>query len=69
MRRRRSAVVDAPGTSLADTLDVIVDGTWQLSSGGLARLVDQVGGVTVDVDVDVLATNRKGRAGDCHFGR
>lgn len=53
--------VGAPGTSLADTLDVIVDGTWQLSPGGLARLVDQVGGVTVDVDVDVLAKNAKGQ--------
>ena len=53
--------VGAPGTSLADTLDVIVDGTWQLSSGGLTRLVDQVGGVVVDVDVDVLAENAKGQ--------
>ena len=53
--------VGAPGTALADELDVIVDGTWQLSSGGLARLVDQVGGVVVDVDVDVLAENAQGQ--------
>ena len=33
---------------------VTVDGTWTLSKQQLARLVDAVGGVTVDVDADVL---------------
>ena len=33
---------------------VSVDGTWTLSKQQLARLVDAVGGVTVDVDADVL---------------
>jgi len=32
---------------------VTVDGSWLLSTQQLARLVDTVGGVTVDVDVDV----------------
>lgn len=30
-----------------------IDGTWTMSLSGLARLVNAVGGVTVDVDVDV----------------
>jgi len=33
---------------------VTVDGTWTFSKQQLARLVDAVGGVTVDVDTDVL---------------
>lgn len=45
---------DAPGNSLADTLDVVVDDTWQLSDGMLASLVDAAQGVLVDVDVDVI---------------
>jgi hypothetical protein len=45
----------APGTSLADTLDVVVDDTWQMSEATLASLVDSAEGVLVDVDVDVLA--------------
>ena len=44
----------APGVALADTLDVIVDGTWQLSPDALAAMVDEVGGVVVDVDTDIL---------------
>ena len=46
--------VAAPGNALADTLDVVVDGTWQLSSPALSGLVDGVGGVLVDVDSQVL---------------
>jgi len=45
----------APGSSLADTLKVVVDDTWQVSDQMLADLVDASGGVLVDVDTDVLA--------------
>jgi hypothetical protein len=44
----------APGSSLANTLDVVVDDTWQVSDQMLAELVDAAGGVLVDVDSDVL---------------
>jgi hypothetical protein len=44
----------APGNALADTLDVIVDNTWQMSDSMLETLVDKVDGVLVDVDVDVV---------------
>jgi hypothetical protein len=44
----------APGTALADTLDVIVDDTWQVSDQMLEELVNGVDGVLVDVDADVL---------------
>ena len=33
---------------------VTVDGSWTMSTGDLAKLVTAVGGVTVDVDTDVL---------------
>ncbi|MCZ3385753.1 MAG: LytR C-terminal domain-containing protein [Actinomycetia bacterium] len=45
----------APGTSLADTLDVVVDDTWQVSDDMLTELVDASDGVLVDVDTDVLS--------------
>ena len=48
----------APGTALADTLDVIVDNTWQVSDAMLAALVEDVGGVLVDVDVDVVKDDK-----------
>jgi hypothetical protein len=44
-----------PGDALATTLAVVVDGTWRLTPKGLAALVDAVGPITVDVDVEVLA--------------
>ncbi|MEO8107593.1 MAG: LytR C-terminal domain-containing protein [Actinomycetes bacterium] len=44
----------APGTSLADTLDVVVDDTWQVSDEMLAQLVGAADGVLVDVDTDIL---------------
>lgn len=44
----------APGTALADTLDVVVDDTWQMSQATLASLVDAAQGVLVDVDADVV---------------
>jgi hypothetical protein len=44
----------APGSALEDTLDVIVDDTWQVSDVMLQQMVDAVDGVLVDVDVDVV---------------
>ncbi len=41
---------DAPAKGLADALQVRIDGTWILSTTGLASLVDAAGGVVVDVD-------------------
>jgi len=51
----------APGNALADSLDVIVDGSWQLTPASLAALVDQVGGVLVDVDSDILTPPGEGQ--------
>jgi hypothetical protein len=45
---------EAPGTALEDTLHVVVDDTWQVSDVMLQQMVDDVGGVLVDVDVDVV---------------
>ena len=49
--------VGAPGTALADTLEVVVDDTWQVSNGMLAELVDAADGVLVNVDVDIVQGN------------
>lgn len=47
--------------ALSQTLGgVVIDGTWTMSTTQFARLVDSVGGVTVDVDVDV---ERRGPGG------
>ena len=54
----RSAV----GAALADALDLRVDATWVLDAGALTALVNQVGGVTVDVDVDVTKGQDAGAA-------
>lgn len=54
----RSAV----GAALADALDLRVDATWVLDTGALAALVDRVGGVVVDVDVDVTRGQDAGAA-------
>ena len=51
---------NAPGFALAQTLGVIVDGTWTLSPAGLASLVDSVGGVPVDVSSDVIVRGPNG---------
>ena len=48
----------APGNSLEDTLDVVVDDTWQVSDEMLEKLVNDVGGVLVDVDVDVVVDGK-----------
>jgi hypothetical protein len=63
----------APAAGLADALDVVVDGTWQLDSTALTSLVDSVGGVDVTVDRDVTATTPAGTttlvaAGAQHLG-
>jgi LCP family protein required for cell wall assembly len=42
--------------AVSDLLGVTVDADWTLSAGSFASLVDRVGGVVVDVDVDVLQT-------------
>jgi len=51
----------APGTSLADTLDVIVDDTWQVSDAMLAQLVEAADGVLIDVDTEVRASTTGGQ--------
>ena len=50
------------GAALSDALDIRVDTTWVLDSAALARLVDALGGVVVDVDVDVTASADVGSA-------
>ena len=47
-------------TAVADLLGVDVDGAWTLEAAELARLVDAVGGVTVDVDEAVLQARPDG---------
>ena len=39
---------------------VIVDGSWVMSEGAFADLINAVGGVTVDVDVNVIAHDSNG---------
>lgn len=46
----------APGTSLADTLDVVVDDTWQVSDAMFGQLVEAADGVLVDVDTEIRAS-------------
>lgn len=50
----------ASAQALTDLVGVRVDDSWRLSTDGLARLVDAVGGVRAAVDVDVLATDPQG---------
>ncbi len=51
----------APGTSLADTLGVVVDDTWQVSNAMLGQLVTAADGVLVDVDTDIIAKTPSGQ--------
>ena len=44
---------NASADGVADALGIRVDGTWTLTVGGLAALVDRIGGVDADVDVPV----------------
>ena len=46
----------APTGALSDLMGVTIDGSWTLTSAGLAALVDKLGGVTVAVDKDVTTT-------------
>ncbi len=41
-------------STLADLLGVRVDGSWVLDQGAFTRLIDALGGITADVDVDVI---------------
>ena len=54
-RRRSRRPTPTAAAAVADTLGVRVDGAWRLSSKGLAKLVDSVGGVRVDTEVKVGA--------------
>ena len=52
------AVLRGPGAAanaLSDLMGVTIDGTWVLDRATFARLVDQVGGIDVDVDATVLS--------------
>jgi anionic cell wall polymer biosynthesis LytR-Cps2A-Psr (LCP) family protein len=50
---RLTGVRNASADALRDEIGVIVDGSWTLNAAGLASMVNAVGGVTVDVDVNV----------------
>lgn len=52
--------VSASAEALTDLLELRIDGTWKLSSTGLARLVDALGPIQVNVDREVLATQPSG---------
>jgi LytR_cpsA_psr family/LytR cell envelope-related transcriptional attenuator len=43
----------APQATLSDLMGVTIDGSWVVTTQGLQKLVDAVGGVSVDVDKDV----------------
>ena len=64
---------EAPAKALTDLLGVHVDGGWVLTQAGLAALVDKVGGVPAEVDVDVVTKAADGtdtvvvRAGSQHL--
>ncbi len=46
--------------ALSSVMGVTVDGSWVLDQGAFTRLVDRLGGVSVDGDVDVLRSARGG---------
>lgn len=50
----------ASANALTDLLELRIDGTWKLSSTGLARLVDTLGPIQVNVDREVLSTQPSG---------
>ena len=51
---------DLAAKAISDLVSLRVDATWTLPETALARLVDAVGGVTVDVDREVLHTRDDG---------
>lgn len=56
------AQADGPAVSrstLSDLLGVRVDASWVLDQAAFARLVDAIGGIKVDVDVDVIGKQGK----------
>ncbi len=53
LQRAATLPGSASADGVADALGIRVDGTWTLTVGGLAALVDRVGGVDADVDVQV----------------
>lgn len=48
--------------SLSDLLGVSIDASWVVDARSLAAIVDRLGGITTDVDTDVLAPQRGGGA-------
>lgn len=50
----------ASADALTDLLGLRVENRWVLTEQGLAALVDKVGGVQAQVDVDVIRTDAKG---------
>lgn len=51
---------NASADALSDALGVNVDGTWAMDTLAFSGLVDAVGGVILDVDVDVMAEKPDG---------
>ena len=50
----------ATRTALADVMQVLVDQDWTLDVLAFTTLIDRLGGVTVDVDVDVITPDGRG---------
>lgn len=48
-----------PAATVSDLLGVSIDATWRLAPGGLATLIDDVGGVSVNVDTPVIVGGRQ----------
>ncbi len=55
-----ASLPDASADALRNLLGITVDATWTLTPEGLAGLVDAVGGVAADVDVDIAAASTGG---------
>ena len=51
---------NGPANALSDAIGVNVDGTFAMNTLAFSGLVDAVGGVTADVDVDVIVTAADG---------
>ena len=59
----------ASADALTDLLQVRLDGSWVLSEQALTQLVDAVGGIDADVDVDLSAPDANGRTVQLGSGR
>lgn len=53
---------NASADALSDLLGVRIDATWVLSPAALAALVERVGGIQADVDVEVSTKGKNGEA-------